>query len=189
MSGAGRGTPRISPNESAIPADDDSEGSNITRVLGVGEWSQTFGASEVRDLQDNFIEIYSTSAINPFLERGVIKGAMQFEYTPGEVGAILDVSFRYRFSDRDLWLPMQQPDVATSPPEGLISMGIPVFRFPAAANTSAVRGWMPIPIPISEELNFFVEARETATVHGTFESVGLRFESFGTPAGLPVFGP
>jgi len=197
MSGAGRGTPRVGPVQPPIPNSDPSgSGSVITQVTGAGTWVQTFGSSGAVGLATAFPanSVYFGSGEEPFIESGVVRGAMEFIWTFPTTPSILEIEFKFSSSYASgpaIYLPMSTPDI-TNVESALIHTSPAVYRIQATGAvggiTSPHRGLLPIPIPVGGWFDLGVFARST-TGDGDFKSVQLILESFGGPVGNPVFGP
>jgi len=203
MSGAGKGTPRVSPFGSA-PTPGTAAEDFIIGVIPVptGPW-QYLISTDAEVAAQTLTTTYAVVGENTYqIPLGGVRGSLYFEYTPGEVGSKLASRVLWREGANNLFVLETQDigDTDAVATAGVATAEIDTYvaakRTPAAADTTLRRVivpfWIPSILPSNYDaqelrtafVNMRVEVREAATVgtQGTVRLKNIIIESFGEAA-------
>lgn len=189
MSGAGRGTPRVSAVDPAdpivqnigLPAD--SSGSIVS--LGGGQWCYTLGPlTNNQTLTGSFVPWQDGNGVTVLnFPQGAVRGLVIFEYVPDGGTSQLEVYLRYEALVDTSGFIHQLGGTPSFPNAGedqggTVPVAVPVFQ--TQTNTGGAFNFgLPFAVPAGCPTSLEVMVREIGTVGGTVNIDELRVENFG----------
>jgi len=178
VSGAGRGTPRISPLQDAYPTG--------TGVIPIGNGLWCFSStppSNAQALTGTFTLYSDGTPVTPVssfvFPKGGVRGLLALVYTPGAIGSQLEVEVLY-----DALKIYSIPGTTVSPAGGdeqgsEIPISQPVYQTLVTSDTNPVTFGIPICIPAGCPTALSLLVREVGTIGGTINFTRFTVENFG----------
>ena len=185
MSGAGRGTPRVSPLGGQPPELPSGGGSIV--IIPDYRWSfQLSPANPSQGLTGSFASYVNGAgpSVSFGFPAGGVRGLLDLVYTPAAAGSQLEVEVVFLATVQNTGKIYSIPGTVVSPAGGdeqgsEIPISLPVYQTLVTAGTDPVEFGLPFCIPPGSPKEVSLNVREIGTIGGTVNLRTLYVDSFG----------